>query len=93
MEKGSQLSFGAIECLINYQKTNEDASLTELEVADYESGEMIPAESAYYLKSKGIPSPMGANLSAFSNGDLAAEMATGRGGEVHSWEAIVERFQ
>jgi len=91
IEEGNTINFDAIECLINYLKKNEN--LSDLKVVDYESGKYIAAETAYYLKSKAIPSPMGAYLSAFQNKAEVEKMLTKKGGEVYNWKQLVERFQ
>ena len=63
IEKGTLIDFDAIECLINYTKAENAVAISDKKVIDYNSGEYIDAETAYYLKSKAIPSPMGAFLS------------------------------
>ncbi|MBL4662315.1 MAG: nitrous oxide reductase accessory protein NosL, partial [Flavobacteriaceae bacterium] len=65
------LTFGSIECLVNYIKDKKGASFTSLKVSDYTTGNMIDAENASFLISKSIPSPMGANLSAFKTKSAA----------------------
>ncbi len=91
IEDGKQLTFDAIECLVNYLKTDEK-DLSQKQVADYSNGEMVEAESAFYLKSKAIPSPMGAYLSAFKTKEAAQKMKEKKGGEVYNWEELKARF-
>ena len=65
--KGKAIKFDAIECMINYTKGNE-INGSKLYVTDYANpGSFIEAKTAHFLKSHKIPSPMGENLSAYSN--------------------------
>ncbi len=89
--EGKNLDFDAIECLFNFLK--KEADLTEMKVIDYTSGEYADAISSYYLKSKGIPSPMGANLSAFKSKNEAEKMKVLKGGEIYNWDQLKKRFE
>ncbi len=91
-DSGEQVSFDAIECLINFTKNKKSDKITDLKVADYLSGNMIAAEKAYYLKSKALPSPMGANLSAYETEDMALKQRKALGGEVYNWTELKKRF-
>ena len=85
--------FDAIECLINYLKSNSERSFSKLLVSDYKTGQLIDSKTATYLKSKAIPSPMGANLTAFKNEAVAKQTKNDKGGELFSWEAIKAEFK
>ena len=87
------LHFDAIECLVNYLKGNDENSFSALQVADYTSGDMIAAQKATYLKSKAIPSPMGANLSAINTVETAQKIRNEKEGELYTWEEIKAKFQ
>ena len=93
IEKRTSIEFDAIECLVNYLKTADVSKLSSLRVVDYNSGDYIPAETAHYLKSKAIPSPMGAYLSAFGSKKEAIKMSEKKGGEIYSWQELRERFK
>lgn len=89
--KGKQFKFDAIECLIREIDAPEikESGLAFILVADYSNpGKMIDASKATYVISKAIKSPMGANLSAFSNADDAKAIVAEKGGEVYNWEGI-----
>lgn len=85
--------FDAIECLINYLKEKEEVKFSKLKVTDYLSGELVDAKKATYLKSKAIPSPMGANLSAFENKEDADSIIKEKDGETFTWELINAKFK
>ncbi|NNC49243.1 MAG: hypothetical protein HKO01_01770 [Flaviramulus sp.] len=93
-EKNNEtLHFDAIECLINYLKLYDESLFSKLNVSDYETGQLIDAKTATYLKSKAISSPMGANLSAFKNEKNATQIKSKKGGEIYSWDAIKVKFK
>ncbi|MCD2259877.1 nitrous oxide reductase accessory protein NosL [Psychroserpens luteolus] len=93
-EKNEEIiQFDAIECLINYLKVTNESLVSSMKVSDYNTGELIDAETAIYLKSKSIPSPMGANLSAFKTKDIAKDVKSRKGGEIYSWEEIKLKFK
>jgi nitrous oxide reductase accessory protein NosL len=91
-QNGKILNFDAIECLVNYIKEKALTDDAKMTIADYEIGLQVNAESAYYLKSKGIPSPMGANLSGFETEETAREYKKKKGGDIYNWEELKARF-
>ena len=87
--KGRIYVFDAIECLINYDEMEPLNEAKYLLVNDYEDpGELIDAQSSYYLISEAIPSPMGAYLTAFSTKQKAENTALVKGGEIYHWSEI-----
>lgn len=91
--KGKQFKFDAIECMINYLDQSNEEKIAILLVADYGNpGEMTDAEKATYLISPAIKSPMGANLSAFSEKKLAEEAQQKHAGELFAWETLKQKL-
>jgi nitrous oxide reductase accessory protein NosL len=88
---GNSVSFDAIECLVNHLKLNETTN--KMMVADYQSGKLMPATTAFYLKSPAIQSPMGANISAYATEKAAQNMQKLKGGEVLNWTMLQEKFK
>ena len=91
-QSGKLIWFDAIECLVNYLKSKNENDFQKIQVTDYNSGKVIDAANAYYLKSKAIPSPMGANLSAYMLQSEAISVQKEKGGDVYNWETLKERF-
>ncbi|MEX0315354.1 MAG: nitrous oxide reductase accessory protein NosL [Allomuricauda sp.] len=89
---GRTLHFDATECLVNYLKNKKESDFDQLLVTDYNTENYVSASTAYYLKNKSIPSPMGANLSAYSSENEAIAMKKRKEGDVMDWEALKERF-
>ena len=90
--KGRTLKFDSIECMIESQFDGEEFADTDvhaLYVVTYESrGALLDASRATYLVSEGMPSPMGANLTAFSTREDAAHVQHVKAGEVLDWEGV-----
>ena len=91
--KGKQFKFDAIECMVNYLGESSEEKIAILLVADYANpGEMTDAETATYLISEAIKSPMGADLSAFSVKSTAEEFQQKHTGEIFSWELLKQQL-
>ena len=87
--KGRAFKFDAIECMANYLEQNGNTKFPILLVNDYHSPrKLIDAETASYLISKNLPSPMGAFLTAFGQKTTAVEMQNTKGGEVFDWQSL-----
>jgi len=87
--KGKVTKYDAIECLINDLKKRDSTEVGLLLVNDYSNpGELISAESATYLISEGVPSPMGAFLSGFSIKEDAELLQSDKGGAIYDWQAV-----
>lgn len=82
--------YDAIECMLHDAQENVALTL----VCDYATPQkLIDATKAFYLVSENVPSPMGANLSAFESHEKAMEMQKSHGGEVFDWEGIRAYFE
>lgn len=93
-KNGKQLTFDAIECLVNYLKTAEQMDFSHLLVTDYSRpGKWLNAADAVYLKSNFIPSPMGAYLSAYADIETARKVRTIQGGDIFDWQALRQKFE
>lgn len=84
--------FDAIECLIIYLKSHNESDFESLKVSNYKTGQLLDVNTAIYLVSKSIPSPMGANLSAFKNEEEAIKLKKEKGGELYTWNTIKAKF-
>ena len=92
--KGKVFKYDAIECLINDLKKRESEEIGMLLVIDYNNpGELISAESATFLISEEIPSPMGAFLSAFDDSANAEAIKSESGGELFNWQAVKKQIK
>jgi len=89
-KKGKSYKFDAIECMIhNLNQEKDSSNLSFKLVSNFDNpGNFINAESATYLVSKTIRSPMGANLSAFSSKEEGEAAKKKYGGDLYTWQEI-----
>lgn len=93
-DKGKIYNFDATECLINFLSGVDEEDIGMLLVSDYNIPEsLIEAESATFIISEEMPSPMGANLSAFSTMAEAEEVLQNKEGKTYSWKELLRYFQ
>ncbi len=93
-KKGKQYKYDSIECLVQHLPEWSPDEIAHLRVADYGNpGVMTDAETATYLISAGIRSPMGANLSAFASREAAEAARSEFTGELHAWTDLREQLK
>lgn len=89
-DKGKVYKFDAIECMIQYRQSRPETDFALQLVNDYlQEGTLHAANSCTYLVSPKLPSPMGANLSAFVDRASAQGFHQEKGGQLYSWEALL----
>lgn len=92
-QKNKAYSFDAIECMIHFKEEHQDQQWALELVSDYNNpGQLIPAGKATVLRSKELPSPMGAYLTAVGNKDEAQELQKQHEGTVYSYEEIARNI-
>lgn len=92
--KGKVYKYDSIECLIKDAKNHEDSEIAFKKVANFSGMDsFVDAESATYLISVEIPSPMGANLSAFARKNEAEALRKSKTGELFDWKTIQQRIK
>jgi copper chaperone NosL len=87
-QQGRQYAFDAIECMAALVDSGDGRELDvhSLWVPDFlNPGNWMEAESAWYLQSDGLRSPMALNFSAYSNEDFARSQQSEFGGDVVRW--------
>ena len=85
--KGKSYKFDSIECMIDYIDNIDELQVSVFLVNDYGNpGRMINTNNALFLISDNVTSPMGANLSAFSNfNDITKVDSLG---DVYNWNEL-----
>ena len=92
--KGRIYKYDSIECLINDTKDQDESEIAMKLCNHYHTpGELIPIEQASFLISEGIPSPMGAFLTAFDTNSSAIKAKEEHGGSVFSWDELLEHWK
>ena len=90
--KGKSYKYDAIECMLNEYRDWDRPEVKLFLVADYNNpGVLLEAESASYLISERIPSPMGEFLTAFASEEDRSMFADSVG-ELHDWNSLKRTF-
>ncbi|MDP2600711.1 MAG: nitrous oxide reductase accessory protein NosL [Deltaproteobacteria bacterium] len=79
--KGKVYRFDSIECLKNWSQEHPDLWATRWVTDFYHPQKWIAFEKAFILKSDGLASPMGENLSAYATGEDLNRAIAEFGGE------------
>lgn len=88
--KGRVYKFDAIECMVQFQLADPDGDFALHLVNDYlREAKLIEAGKCTFLISPELPSPMGANLSAYSSVEAARTMQADKGGQLYSWNELL----
>jgi len=94
LKTGKVYKFDSVECLAAYYLKNKDKmNIHSLWVPNFLTKKFIKAETAVYLHSKNLPSPMGLNLSAFSSMEELEKIRKKYGGEVLNWKQVLDLVQ
>ena len=91
--KGKAYKFDSVECLSAYLQEQKPGSkdVHSLLTIDFNNPEIfIDATKAWYLHSDLLKSPMGLNLSAFSDKELALTVKNVYPGELVDWQKVNE---
>lgn len=93
-DKGKVFKFDATECMLNYLNDDNDLQVETLLTNYYEAPtEFINIENATFLISENLPSPMGANLTAFKTQEAAEKVLSEKGGKLYDWSALKNKLQ
>jgi copper chaperone NosL len=88
-DKGKVYKFDAAECMLNYINKNPKLPVSILLTNYYEAPtEFITTEEATFLISTNLPSPMGANLTAFKTKESAEKVLAEKGGTLYTWDTL-----
>ncbi|HSA57098.1 MAG TPA: nitrous oxide reductase accessory protein NosL [Gemmatimonadaceae bacterium] len=87
-------TFDAVECLASFylDATSRD-DVHSVWVSDFETGRLLPADSALFLSGGSLHSPMGRSLAAFAPATGERAIAQRHGGSVIRWADVVERMR
>lgn len=93
-KKGKVYKFDASECMINFIRDIDRATVALYLVNDYNNpGVLVDAKQATYLISENIPSPMGAYLTAFNSREEAEFARKSNKGILLTWEELNQKFE
>lgn len=91
-KKGRAYKFDDVSCLLGYVKETSNKEIGSYHVHDYlGNNSLIDAETAFYVESDSLRSPMGGNIAALKTEGKAKELAKTLGTSVKDWNAISAR--
>lgn len=76
--------------IIKGRETGDLESGATVWVSDFDDEVLIESETAFYVPTMGVASPMGHGILAFSEESRALATAEDLGGEVITWETVLE---
>lgn len=87
-------TFDAVECLASFHLDAEARDdVRGVFVSDFESGRLLPADSALFLRGGSLRSPMGRSLAAFAPDIGGAAIVQRYGGTVIRWADVLEEMK
>jgi len=93
-DKGRYYFFDSSECMLRYMSENEETHFAHILVTHFGAPDVLAdAKTSFYVVSKEIPSPMGANLSAYPNRETAEEIAAAHNGKIYSFEELAKLYR
>lgn len=95
-KKGRFYKFDALECMAKYIidgniDTNDTHSLWTVDYSN--PTKLINVQSAGYLRSKSLPSPMAMFLTSFSDNSKLEEVKEVHNGEILDWNGIIKTVE
>ena len=92
--KGKIFNFDALECMLNHLNKVEEEKIGLLLTNTYHHPETLnQVQECTFLISEGIPSPMGAYLTAFQTIEEAQSALEEHGGELFNWDELRLQFK
>ncbi|HEX5131649.1 MAG TPA: nitrous oxide reductase accessory protein NosL [Candidatus Krumholzibacteria bacterium] len=90
--RGRTHKFDSVECMLQAQMPGEkfaDSKIHMMYAVPYEfKGTLLPIDKVIFLVSEDMPSPMGANITAFSSKEDAEHVQEIKGGEIMGFDAL-----
>lgn len=90
---GKTYVFDSIECLASFYLEEQvpHEEVHSMWVTDFQDPPtLIPVEEAFYLHSRDLPSPMGMNLTAFSDAIRRDAVTNSFYGELLDWQGVLD---
>ncbi|MBK8248364.1 MAG: nitrous oxide reductase accessory protein NosL [Gemmatimonadetes bacterium] len=86
---GRTRSFDAIECLVGYLAAGTDSTrIGDVLVSDFESGQLVDAATAVFVRDGTVASPMGRSVIALASGAPAEAILARYGGTIATWDVM-----
>ncbi|MDI9256258.1 nitrous oxide reductase accessory protein NosL [Flavobacterium sedimenticola] len=92
-QKGRYYKFDDLACMVQFAKSNTVVPYQSFFVNDYlKDNTLISVESAFFIKSDKINSPMRGNMAAFSTAAQQGEYAKKLGAQTLTWSEVYNTY-
>ena len=88
LDDGTDLEFDDVGGLVLYGRETGELETAKVWVSDFDEEVLIDAETAYFVPTRGVVSPMGHGILAFADRDRAETAARELAGEVIDWDTV-----
>jgi len=93
-KKGRYYKFDDLACMIQFAKSNTVVPYQSFFVSDYlKDNNLIPAETAYFIKGGKINSPMRGNMAAFSSVKEQNEFGKKLEAQTITWSEVYNAYK
>lgn len=93
-QKGRYYKFDDLACMVQFAKSNTVVPYQSFFVSDYlKDNTLIPAETAFFIKSDQLNSPMRGNVAAFSSAAQQGEYAKKLGAQTLTWSEVYNTYK
>lgn len=90
LDSGEEKKFDGIGEMLIYGREHGEFAAATAWVHDYWSEEWVRAETAFYVPTRSVSSPMGHGIFGFSSHARASEFAAEVGGEAIDWVTVLQ---
>lgn len=90
---GSYLAFDDIGCLVEHVRSRGTTEGSAMYVANFFNEQWLDAETAAYLYSRELPTPMSYGIAAFPDPAAAKEELDNWKGQVLDWPGLLKEFR
>ena len=89
-KKGRVYNFDDVQCMIAYVKEGQSKreEIAAFYLPDFQTQELMPAESMFYLKSEALKSPMRGDIAAFASKVDMESVLSEVGGTMLTWDDL-----
>jgi copper chaperone NosL len=77
------------DMIVHLRRTGDSVAMTEMWVHDYDTEEWVSVDSAFFVPTLSVASPMGHSIIAFSDEGRASAFAGDVDGEVITWDVLM----
>jgi copper chaperone NosL len=90
--KGKQFKFDAVECMLNFIRSNQAPDYATYVTAYNNPNVLVESANCTFLVDSEIPSPMGLYLTAYGSENVARDHQQRHRGTLMKWDQLITHF-